>query len=785
MLTNKSKGELFISFQNVKLTTFVGCLVLGQAMVLPSYAEEKPSALLEEIVVTARKRAENLQEIPISITAFTSQSLEALQVDNISQISSATPGLTFDSSSPISGSRVSSSIFIRGIGQTDFTLVSDPGVGLYLDGVYIARSVGGVLDVVDVERVEVLRGPQGTLFGKNTIGGAINITSKSAGDEFAGELEIKIGVDDRFDFAGTVDVPFADNFRGKFSYANLNQDGNVKNLNGGADLNDTDAQVFHGRFDFEPSGALSMILTLDWTDRNEQAQAQRLLSFEPTAGLVGVALTDAVVAVVPAFDIAQYTCLGTSVAAQSMGAGDCKQPFVTNSGSNTPSEVEIRGASFTLEYDFGPVLFKSLTGYREFDALFARDTDNSPYIVVETIDTMDHKQFSQEFQLSGTAIDDRLNWLVGYYYFDEEGNNRNDVITSTFYLKSGGDIDNHSNAFFGQATFDVTHQWSITMGLRNTNETKGFIPDQFVAVDPSGNIATTFLDDTLQFSKVVRGQLPSVAEFDLVPNRKFERDFDETTGLFSIDYKATDDLLIFASYATGFKSGGFNQRIPPPGVSEPINYEPETSIAYELGWKWTNQQQTLRINGSFYFIDYEDLQVNVFAGVAPTTLNAVGAEAQGFEVELLANPIEALSISANIAYIDAKYTKTPGAFPGVRTIEDSDEFPNTPKLTGFVGIDYTWGFTAGELTLHADWSYRDEVQNNTINSPQIAQDELELFNVALVYRLDKHWQFALSGRNLTNETYIITGNEELPGFGYAEAVYARERQWAVSAKYSF
>lgn len=766
------------------LSAVAGALILGQSIAVPAYAKE-PAAAIEEIVVTARKREENLQDTPISITAFTSQSLEALQVDNISQISSATPGLTFDSTTPISGSRVSSSIFIRGIGQTDFTLVSDPGVGLYLDGVYIARSVGAVLDVVDVERVEVLRGPQGTLFGKNTIGGAVNITSKRAGDEFAGDLEIKTGTDDRLDFKATVDIPFSDSFRGKFSYANLNQDGNVKNRNGGPDLNDTDAQTAHARLDFEPNDALSMTLSVDWTDRDEQAQAQRLLSFSPTANLVGVPLTDAVAAVVPGFDIAQYACLGTSAGAQAATADDCRSPFVTYSGSNTPSDVEVKGGSFTLAYDFGPVQFKSITGYREFEALFARDTDNSPYILVETIDTMDQEQFSQELQLSGAALNDRLNWLVGYYYFEEEGNNRNDVITSTFYLKSGGDIDNDSDAFFGQVTYDLTDRWSVTAGLRRTDETKSFTPDQFVTVDPSGNLALTFLDNTLQFAKVVRGQLPTVAEFDLVPSQKFERDFDETTGLLSIDYKATDSLLLYASYATGFKSGGFNQRIPPPGVAEPINYEPETSTTYELGWKWTNDQQNLRINGSFYFTDYEDLQVNVFAGVAPTTLNAVEAEIKGYEIELLATPLEDLVITANVAYIDAEYTKAPGPIPGARTIEKSDEFPNTPELTAFVGIDYSWRFAVAELTLHVDWSYRDEVQNNTINSAQIAQDELDLVNAALIYRLNEHWQFAVTGRNLTDEIYIITGNEELPGFGYAEAVYAREREWAVSAKYSF
>ncbi len=784
MSTHIPRGKAAAGPPRRLLLAVACCCTAVPVTTLPAYAQDA-SYTLEEVVVTARKREENLQQTPISITAFTSQSLQALQVDNISQIASATPGLTFDSSTAISGSRVSSSIFIRGIGQTDFTLVSDPGVGLYLDGVYIARSVGGVLDVVDVERVEVLRGPQGTLFGKNTIGGAISITSKSAGDEFAGEVEVKTGTDNRLDLKASVAVPFSENFRGKLSYAALNQDGNVRNLNGGADLNDTDARILHGRLDFEPLDALSMTLAFDWTDRDEQAQAQRLLSFEPAANLVGVALTDAVAAVVPDFDIADYTCLGTSAAAQAMTADDCDSPFVTYSGSNTPSDTEVKGTSFTFEYDFGPLLFKSISGYREFDALFARDTDNSPYIVVETIDTMDQRQLSQELQLSGSAFGGRLDWLLGYYYFEEEGDNRNDVITSTFYIKSGGAVDNDSDAVFAQATYRLDDAWSVTAGLRTTDETKRFTPDQFVTVDPSGNLATTFLDDTLQFSRVVRGQLPSVAEFDLVPSREYQRDFDETTGLLSIDYQAQADLLLFLSYATGFKSGGFNQRIGPPGLPQPISYEPETSTSYEAGWKWTNAAQTLRINGSFYFTDYEDLQVNVFAGVAPTTLNAVESEIQGYEIELLANPSEALSISANIAYIDAEYTRAPAAVAGARTIEQSDAFPNTPEFTAFVGVDYRWALGRGDLTVHADWSYRDAVQNNTINSVQIEQASLHLLNAALIFRPDDQWQFSLSGRNLGDETYIITGNEELPGFGYAEAVYAREREWALAAKYAF
>ena len=270
---------------NIGTTICMSASVFALSSVSPALAQNAEQAInsLEEIVVTARKREESLQDIPVSVSAFTANELAARQIDNISQISDSTPNLVFDSTAPISGSNSAASIFIRGVGQTDFTLVTDPGVGLYLDGVYIARSVGGVLDLVDVERVEVLRGPQGTLFGKNTIGGAINITSKAPGDELSGFAEIKTGTDNRLDVKASIDLPVSDVLSIRLSYADLNQDGYVKNLGGGPNLSDTNARVGRVVIDYHPGENFSATLSADATQRREQARAQKLLRFNPVA----------------------------------------------------------------------------------------------------------------------------------------------------------------------------------------------------------------------------------------------------------------------------------------------------------------------------------------------------------------------------------------------------------------------------------------------------------------------------------------------------------------------
>lgn len=747
--------------------------------VLPASAQsEQSQAMLEEIVVTARKREESIQDTPLSISAYSSNDLHALQVDNLSQISDATPGLMFDKGAAISGSPVASSIFIRGIGQTDFTLVTDPGVGVYLDGVYIARSVGGVLDALDFEQVEVLRGPQGTLFGKNTIGGAIDIKSRLPDEEFGGHIEVKTGTDDRIDVKGTVNLPVSEWLRGRISFADLNQDGYVTNLNTDQDLSDTNATSVRFMFLAEPTDRLTMQLSGDYTNRDEQSQSSRLIAYNPGSGVPAFAI------VPPAF-----ACNGTYL---TVSALNCTTPYVTSSAEDLSSDMEMWGIALTAKYDFESFSIKSITGYRKFDTRFARDADNSPSIIITTFDDMDHEQVSQEFQFSGTSLDNKLDWLLGLYYFQEDGYNRNVVPLSVFTVDSGGRVDNDQIAIFGQATYEFIDNWKLTFGTRYTEETKRFEPyPQAIVYNGFTSVALANSNGELTLG----GPVPLPDAYGnplrdggpLLPNRgeAFSEKFDDISIMATLDYQVTDNLLVYVSYSEGFKSGGFSQRVF-PALPAPIPFGPEEVSVVEGGWKLSGLDNRLRLNGSVFYSEYDDIQVTAIVGVGPSTANAANGEVLGFEAELSTLPFDNFRIDANVSYMDAEFTQVDANAVAAGVIAEDSIFVNTPEWSWFVSPSYTIPVGFGDLTFRGDFSWRDEVYNNALNSETIKQDELYLVNASLNFvSADKKWTATFSGRNLTDEVYIITGNDELGSLGYSEAVFSRDREWAFSLRYKF
>ena len=773
----KSKTKMPI---RIDLVMFYGLVVINWVVPIQpvSAQSEQEQAMLEEIVVTARKREESIQDAPISISAFSSNDLHSLQVDNISQISNATPGLMFDQGAAIAGSPVASSIFIRGIGQTDFTLVTDPGVGVYLDGVYIARSVGGVLDTLDFEQVEVLRGPQGTLFGKNTIGGAIDIKSSLPDEEFGGQVEVKTGTDDRIDVKGTVNIPVSEWLRGRISFADLNQDGYVTNINTGQDLNDTNATSVKFMFLAEPTDRLTMQISGDYTSRNEQSQSSRLIAYNPGSGVPAFAI------VPPAF-----ACNGTNLAVSAL---DCTTPYVTSSAEDLSSDLDMWGLALTAKYDFYSFTIKSITGYRRFDTRFARDADNSPSIIITTFDDMDQDQVSQEFQLSGTSLDNKLDWLLGLYYFQEDGYNRNVVPLSVFTVDSGGRVDNDQIAVFGQATYEFIDNWKFTFGTRYTEETKRFEPyPQKLVYNGFTSIALANASGELTFG----GPLaipdaygnPQRNGGPLLPNNGevFSEKFDDISIMAALDHQVTDNLLVYVSYSEGFKSGGFSQRVF-PALPAPIPFGPEEVSVIEGGWKLTGLNNRLRLNGSVFFSEYDDIQVTAIVGVGPSTANAANGEVLGFEVELSALPFNNFRIDANVSYMDAEFTEVDANAIAAGVIAEDSIFVNTPEWNWFIAPSYTVPTGIGNFTLRGDFSWRDEVYNNALNTETIKQDELFLVNASLNFESsDGKWMATFSGRNMTDEIYIITGNDELASLGYSEAVFSRDREWAFSLRYNF
>ena len=769
-------------------TMILRALGLALAVCGPAHAQDAAATAetaatgLEDIVVTARRRSENLLDTPISITAFTERSLTQSGVQDVSQIDDFTPNLYFSPTANISGSQSAASIFIRGIGQTDFTLTTEPGVGLYVDGVYLARSVGSVLDLVDIERVEVLRGPQGTLFGRNTIGGAISVVTRAPADVLSGRVEATYGSYERIDAKASIDLPLSDKVLTKLTVATLNRDGYAERLVADDELGGRETFAARAAVRLLPSDAVTIDLVGDYTRGRDDSAPSTILGVGNPATLGSPVLAILNSTLPPA---QQYTFANYATGRR----------YATNGTGPNFSDLDLFGFAGTIAWELSDaVTVKSITAYRNLDSEFGRDADNSPLLFVHTIDFYKQDQFSQELQVGGTAFDDRLTYVVGGYYFKEDGDNINLVALpgafggaigvpgAAFTVHSGGSIDNESLAAFGQATFALTDALSITAGLRYTDETKGFTPDQFVEEARAAGI---------------RFAGPGLLLDPLISSARVERNFKNWSPKAGVEYKLTSDVLAYFSYSTGFKSGGFVQRIFPgrytgtpaaPTILTAPTFGPETVSVYEVGVKLAALDDRLRVTAAGFHTDYDDLQVTLLEGIAPVTQNGGQAEIDGFELEAQATPVAGLNLRGSVGYTNARYTELDprvGLNPGNQLFL-SNEFPNTSRWNASAAAAYAHPVGAGTtLTGQANWSYRSAYNLDAENNALLRQPGYSVFGASVTLELDSGFALQLTGRNLGDAKYLTGGNVDLSGLGYAEGTYVIPREWSVTGRYRF
>ena len=470
--------------------------VAGQTPGELEVAAQTPGGL-EEVTVTARRFEESLQETPVAVSAFGEEALEARAITNLEDIGRYVPNMQFFPNGIAGGS--SGQPFIRGVGQFDFMITTDPGVAIYLDGVYLARSLGNLLDLVDVERIEVLRGPQGTLYGKNTIGGAINVVSRRPGNETELFGEVRVGDYDRVDARASVSLPLIeDRLAVRLAASTKNADGYGERLLTGDDMGDDDSTAFQAVVDWQPTDALDVTLAFDRTDVDQAFAVSHTEEINPAAPLQG--LYNALVA---PYDSRYIT----------------DDPYQSNATGLNSNEQDIWGASLTLSWQLGDLTLKSITGYRDQEQQFGTDPDGSPETIVDELDSTDQNQFSEELQLSGTSFGDRLRWVTGLYYFEEDAEGLMDVtlLPGIFAALEGlpgpfvplapgvtcppppgvplpcaGGAGNPLNTIFdltrlitleqqtesfaayGQASYQLTDPLSVTAGVRYTKEDKDF-----------------------------------------------------------------------------------------------------------------------------------------------------------------------------------------------------------------------------------------------------------------------------------------------------------------------
>ena len=770
-----------------KLTKGVSIVALISALSAPAFAQSS----LDEIIVTATKRATGLQDTPIAITAVSAAKLERQNIDDISEIASFTPNLTFDTTAPVSGLSSGAIVFIRGVGQTDFQLTTDPGVGTYVDGVYASRSAGGVLDVVDLERVEVLRGPQGTLFGRNTIGGAINLISKRPGDEFGGNASITAGSRERLDLAANIDIPVSDNFRTRLSFSSRNQEGYMKGLSDDRDLGDVNRDSIRAVAEWTPTDNLTATFAIDAGRIREQNAASKLVgitvvapgaptatefAFDQNSGNV-VATTRPQTPGNPSLTFLYNVIDATFPGGQAFGPNfitdDLDTTFAT--GPNG-TELDNIGGSLTLEWQTDFAVLKSITAFRDSSGQFARDADGSPLAVTHTDNfDYDHEQFSQELQLTGDAAEGALKWVAGAYYFNETGNDNLSVRLPQGFgtVLNFASVDNESIAAYVQGTYAFTDALSATAGIRYTEDDKSY-----TVPAGGGAIVNGFAG--------VFGPTGSVTPF--FPAGENTEKFDDVSYKLGLDYKFEGGTLVYGSFSTGFKSGGFNTRylVPVPSV---VSFDPETLETFEVGMKWQGFDNRIRANLAAYASDYEDIQLVVYDSGAPLTRNAGTADIKGLEAEITAIVTDGLELSVGTGYTDAEYSEVlplSSALPAFQQVQLDTALPNTPKFTFSTAVDYKTSISAdGDIRLHADWAHKSSIENDAVNSPFLTAGKTDVFNASVSY-VHNDGQWILTGfvDNFTDERFITSGDSNY-GIGFHEANFNRPREYGVKLRAEF
>jgi iron complex outermembrane receptor protein len=789
-----------------------GAMSIGA--VVSVYADEPvqstgADALIEEVVVTARRREEGLQSAPIAISAYTGDSLDYRGVTRLDQLAKFAPGLTLENNPSFGGASNSAAIYLRGIGQKEFLPTTEPGVGLYVDGVYVARSVGAILDIVDVERIEVLRGPQGTLFGRNTIGGAISVVTRQPeiGGEVQGSLSASTGTDSLMHLSGSIEGTLSETAAARLSVASFTQDGYVQRTDG-IDLGDDDTLTARLAVNWQPTDALSGQFSIDVTRDRENGPAMQLLGIDFTdlSQLQGLVLAPpppmafvhnvTTAALGPGQPCAATNAAGQGVTSNPASANCYDSRYIGADGQNEGtapalSETDLLGLSATLTYDISDTLeLKSITAMRSLESEFARDGDHSPHRISQFHDDLEQDQFSQELQLLGSR--DNLNWILGAYYFNEDGDNVNTLDFTVSNFRSGGGFDNEAWVIFAQGTYDLSDDLHLTLGGRYTDERKSFTPDQIIYQ----NYYAGFSDLVPPDNPLAALDAPFLqAGSRILPLLEKDIDISEFTPMANLSYDLSDDLMVYLSYSEGFKSGGFTQRVFPPIVAPftaPVGtadidliptYDPEFVEVLELGFKGTFAGGRLRLNGALFSTDYEDLQVQVFNSVAPVTQNIGKASIEGIELELLASPGNGWLVESSVSLLDASYDEID---TGSTLIGLSNDFERVPETTVSLGVSREMTLGAnGTMVLRGDWSYRSETFNDAYNTPLLETESTDLIDASARWlSADESWTVILSATNLTDEEYLVTGVYGT-AFQSFEGMFDRGRQVRFEVRRDF
>ena len=877
-------------------SAIVRCTVFGLAALFSYGTVMAAEDVVEEIVVTAQKREQNIQDVPIAISAFTAETLQSKGVGDIGALTRLTPNVNLDTGSPFSGDTSVLSASIRGVGQDDFAFNLDPGVGVYLDGVYLARTIGANQSLLDIDRIEILKGPQGTLFGRNTIGGAISIVTHTPGSEPRFIATGTTGSFNRRDIAATADIPLSSNFLTSISFSSQVRDGYQKVIpypattemgtipfivdqqtafpKAGTATSDTkggqNLQVIRGKALWKASDNVQVTFSADYSHQNQSSYPTTVLYVatdddpnRPGFGALGAlynlclsvpaAVLDdpngpfgRVINGVPApgvFNTGPNGVCGSRGAyppanglpplapggAPLGGAGYVGGPVPWTAGgvpgnpssaaprlywnfantqtgnidttyANGPSfaRYDAWGGAAIVDWAISDALsFKSITGARGIGWKVGVDLDGTPESLQEVTDHQAQKQFTQEFQLSGKAFSNKLDYVGGLYYFKEEGFVHDFVPFggSLYIYDIANDIDTKSYAAFFHADYKVSDQFGITVGARYSKDDKEFVggqedidgftykisgcydpaADAHVLLDPSIPAGLLTCQQALGFA--VAGQ-----PYRYFPDGTQKLSYNVFTPTLGVQWHFNEDAMLYAGFSKGFKAGGWTTRLSAPLAAAP-SFGPETLKTYELGLKSQWLDKRVQANAAVFYSNYDGIQLQIQEGASPVSQNAGNAELKGAELELEAFFGGGFSINLAAAYIDAKYTKL---LTSVTDVTIDDKLPKTPKYKVTVSPQYDITLAnSGKVRLAVDYTRTASMFNDAPNLPELLRPAADNLSAAIHYIApSEKYELTLGGTNLTDDRYITVGSAN-GAQGEIVGTYNPPRQWYLALRMKF
>jgi iron complex outermembrane recepter protein len=736
-------------------------------------ADKEASGGIEEIVVRARRRAELLEDTPVSVTALSADTLQATQAESLEDVAALVPNLTI-----LSGrSNQDASIVIRGVGAFPF-IYFDQGVGTYVDGVFLSRQQGALLDIVDLAQVEVLRGPQGTLFGKNTVGGALNITTKEPTDEVEGSIRVRTGSYNNVDTKATLNIPidrgwFTDRLATRFTFASFYNEGYSKNLETGNRASDRNSLNFLGSARLRLTDDVTFTLSGTWTREQNRGLGGQCHVVQES----GFPTQD-INAIPPGFFDA---CRRST------------DPFEFRSEIDGFANSVTYGTWGTLRWGFGEALFfddlnlRYIGSWRGQDTATQDDGEMTAFPVFRISQrggggladggATEARQIQQELQVVADTWDDRISIVAGAFGYWEDA--RTDtglrVLTGNQIVDTIGTTDNFVEtdnwdwALFTQAVVDVTEWLSLTGGVRYTQEKKALfrLIENACFDDTSGLCASPPLGDEIivppTFSKeIFDAWTPSATVALTAPDSLLDRLWQ------------TDHLMTYFTYARGFRGGGFNGGARTTSLESLTSFDPEFIDSYEIGVKAALFDRRLTLSGAIFQADRDDQQVPQIVSqscpdpVCPTdvfTRNAAKTRSRGVELELAALPFKGFSANGSIGYVDAEFLDFPeaqDAVTGESINRAGERFPFLPAFQSNLGVQYTYGLPAldvdwlnGDLVSRLDWYYESEVTNWAPEIQALTQPGYNRLNLRIAYLFNEDAsEVAFWSKNLTDEEYF-------------------------------